>query len=168
METDRDDSADSGPDLRARQQELLRSLRAAVETLGLSVERIEALISRFDGQLNPAVEPPRSRPSTQISYGGGASVIGPQKPDSFTDARETPNRHLHATGPRGSLGFRDRPLTGARRPVKTVGNQEIPGTPALMMATELAHLGYSREEIGERLTERWGERAAAILRDALD
>jgi hypothetical protein len=38
----------------------------------------------------------------------------------------------------------------------------------LMMATELAHLGYSREEIGERLTERWGERAAAILRDALD
>ena len=37
-----------------------------------------------------------------------------------------------------------------------------------MAATEMAHLGYSREEIAERLRARWGDRAAAILREALD
>jgi hypothetical protein len=184
MGTERHGTARSGADLRERQQELLRSLRAAVDTLNLCVDRIEALISRVDGQEGAPAEPPVTRPPAQISYGGGASLIGSREPGSLNGERESATGARRWSSP-GTLGFRDSLLGSADRRRAERKERQIafeehraglgepdesrtPGTPALMMATELAHLGYSRKEIGERLTERWGESAAAILRAALD
>jgi hypothetical protein len=64
-------------------------------------------------------------------------------------------------------GGEERRISSERR-LPRQGETRNPGTPALMAATELAHKGFSREQIAERLRERWGDRAAAILREALD
>ncbi len=151
-----------------RQRELLRSLRAAVDTLTVCVERIEDLIERADRQVSADPETPARHQPAQVSFGGGSSVIGSSPSrgvlDEVTGADDR-RRGLERRTDRADRA--DRRLDTERRMPRR-GESGDPGTPALMAATEMAHLGYSREEIAERLRARWGDRAAAILREALD
>ncbi len=157
MGTERYGTSRSGAGLRERQQELLRSLRVAADALTVCVERIEDLIGQVDRHL-AGDEPRASVHPARVSFGGGPSVIGSsERPDG---GRE--DRRASGPGPTGS-GERRR---GVER--RAGGERLGAGAPELMAATELAHLGYSREEIAERLRARWGDRAAAILREALD
>jgi hypothetical protein len=181
--------------MRERQHELLSSLHAAIDTLNVCLARIEDLIHQVDRRAATSAEPRDTTGGARVSFGGGASVIrpgenfddGPRK-SSGSGGGSPGSGEGSIRGGEGMPGFPDHPSgTGDRRPgvERRSGDRERrldaerrvprpsagpghPGMPALMAATEMAHLGYSRDEIAARLRARWGDRAAAILREALD
>lgn len=160
MGTGRHISAGSIARAQEQQQEVLLSLHAAVEALTACVDRIHELIERVNEMQEDGLRPipDRSR-RTRITYGGGPSTLAPR------EAHEA-----EATVPDPV------PAEAARREVRTAGTltREKPNHKpqtegrALLIAAEMAHQGYSREEIAQRLRERWGEKAVAILRDVLE
>ncbi len=177
MGTERHRLARSGAEVAERQRELLHALRTAADTLTACVGRIEELIERVDRQMIAEPPAPARRPA-RVSFGGGSSVIGSGDPRATTDSPRGMTDSLRgmAERPRGSeerrrgdrrAGIEERRMESERE-IPRYTERPAPGTPALMAATEMAHLGYSREEIAERLRARWGDRAAAILREALD
>jgi hypothetical protein len=172
--------ARSGGDARTRQQELLGSLHAAVDTLSACLQQIEDLMHQVERHLSEPGETPAVHARAHVSYGGGPSVIGSRDPlgelREHTSAPQDPGSGRHDSllgsgdrrrGLERRADIEERRLVGERR-MPRQGERLRPGTSALMAATELAHLGYTREEIAARLRERWGDRAAAILREALD
>jgi hypothetical protein len=162
----------SGADVRHRQQELLRSLHAAVDTLSLCVDRIQDLILAVDRQLTVGGEPAAPQRPLEVSFGGGPSVIDARDSERAGESAIGSDERRRSSERRAGIeerraGIEERRGDVARRAPRR-NEAPAPGTPALMAATEMAHLGYSREEIAERLRARWGDRAAAILREALD
>jgi hypothetical protein len=151
----------------AQQDELLASLRATVEALTTCVERLHELIEKVSAAIpveDPVagIEEPRRDRRTRISYGGGPSPLAP---------REVP-REAQSAGdhwPSDQWSSESAPATAGRHSAAGRAQQTPEShSRALVVATELAHLGYTPEEIAERLRARWGEPAAEILRDVLE
>jgi hypothetical protein len=134
-----------------------------------------------------ASAPPLAAPEPRVAYGGGPSVLGElwERDGGLTPSasRTGPAAgawHLAGAPGQGGGGGPERERERARealrgldlsgpisaRPLSDVSADRA-GTHELMAVSELAHLGYSREEISRRLHARWGERAGAILREAL-
>jgi hypothetical protein len=151
----------------AQQDELLASLRATVEALTTCVERLHELIEKVSAAIPTADrvaanEEPRRDRRTLISYGGGPSPLAPREA----------HREAQLPGdqwPNDQWASENAPAVSGRH-TATGRAQQTPESHsrALVVATELAHLGYTPEEIAERLRARWGEPAAQILRDVLE
>jgi hypothetical protein len=189
--------AGPNPSPEERQEELLATLRVAVDSLSMCVRELDRLIERAatiiaanqsgagasvptpGARVPEAVPSGRSSPYTRVSFGGGPGVLGepdrlspppPLEPPRQPSAR--PGRMTGAAEPgerwRAREALRDFDLSGApSAPMLADVEAPPPSTQELMAVSELAHLGYSREEIARRIHARWGSRAAAILREAL-
>jgi hypothetical protein len=118
--------------------------QALLTSLHAAVDALAVCVERLHElieQVNAmgAPDEPPPRVRPRISYGGGPSAL------AVIEARPAP------------------PSPEVEEPT-----QALPSTSALMAAAEMAHRGYSRGEIAERLHERWGGRAAGILHDVME
>jgi hypothetical protein len=184
MATDRPNSPGPEPhDPRTQHQALVASLHAAVEALTTCVESIYDLIEHVDAIANPEdthVERRRAR----VSYGGGLSPLASRGYGDYATGRLSAASAAAIADAAGigqldhRLGLPDDPgeldePAGPTAPADDfpTGNRPVtarPGAPALMAAADLAHRGYSREEIAERLHDRWGEAAGPLLRELME
>ncbi len=142
---------------------MLLAARSALDSLSVSMERIQELIIRLQSLLDDGVLANSGRPRARGSYGGGPSPLAPRRAGATRGIAEP-------TQPNG-WPARD-PVSG---PVETPPAPTAPTAPAaprvtareLIVVSELAHAGYSRREIAERLRAQWGDQAAIVLREAL-
>lgn len=180
------------PDVLLAARSALDSLSVCVEHIQALIDELRWLLE--DGTLHagaarPGTEPPAadvaaparetSDPARlRVSYGGGPSLLAPEA------VRPAADRELAAVGAtrgvtvtRGVTATRAVTATreGAPPPATTAPAASAPPAASgprvtareLIIVSELAHAGFSREQIAERLRAEWGEQAAAVLREAL-
>lgn len=127
---------------------MLLAARGALESLSGSVERIQQLIVRLRSLLDDGVLGNSERPRARVRDGGGPSPLLPLGSEATRSmAPQAPT--VPAQGP---------PV--APPPPRVTARE-------LIVVSELAHAGYSRQEIAERLRAQWGDQAAVVLREAL-
>lgn len=108
-----------------------------------------------------AIPPRPGPPSAAVRHGSGGDRRQGDGPEMrLVERRQAVRREQSVTPRPGTVG-EDRPAPAPKPRAQ-------PGTPARMAATELAHQGYSPEEIAERMHRRWGKEAAEILRDVME
>ncbi|WP_249010437.1 hypothetical protein [Conexibacter sp. DBS9H8] len=158
---------------------LLASLRAAIDALLVCADHLEAMIEQTDrllGAHRPSAPVP---PLSEISHGGGPSPLLADGPGPERVDQPAPDLGVRIPGrpPLSPTGAASPPAIPAAPATATATGPavdptglpaEVSASSALLVAVDLAHRGYSREEISERLNERWGSRAAELLRRVMD
>jgi hypothetical protein len=126
----------------------VNSLLGDLDVLTERLTDVLALIRRIRGRalaLAAAGTAPEQAPRVYVRHGGGQSAFSPSLPDA--DHR----RHL------------------APAPAETDDRRDPVLDPALIVATDLALAGYSREAITERLRDRYGgEPVTRLLAELYD
>lgn len=148
---DLDSSVPAGRQARGTraEQDVLLAARSTLDALSISIDRIRELITRLNAMLDEGMLQPGPERRTHISYGGGPSPL----------VRDLP--HPPATSAPAAVDEEPGQPAAPER-------QAPVSTRELIVVSELAQAGYSRQEIAERLRAQWGEQAAAVLREALD
>lgn len=132
----------------SRETEVRALLREALDELRLHIARIRDLVDKVELIVDGAAletDPPSER-RARIRYGGGPSPLAPAAHSAL--AGSTPSRP-------------------ERQPSLPTGTPSA-STRELIIVSELAQAGYSREEIATRLWAQWGAQAAAVLRGAME
>ena len=120
---------------------------AALRDLNRCVDRIHALIPRLNAVIeHRQVSAPRRRMIPRVIYGGGPSAFA-------------------STGSSSNAGTRhgDHPPTARQVPAARMGSSG-----QLLVAADLALAGYSRDQIGARLSARRDPDAASAIDEAFE
>lgn len=147
-------------------RELVSELRWIADTLHLCAGRLQTLVDRLAAHPAAAADLKRA-PQARVSFGGGESVISDPDARRHDDVVDPAHPREAATAPAlvPALGERLGRLDAER---VARGRDTRVRRHELLTVTELVHLGYTREDIGQRLRARWGDRTSSILAEAFD